>query len=293
VQVAGRGVDCNGVQTDILDHAGELLERGRAGHAATLLAPVVGRDPLNVGAWLLLTRAHLALGRVDDALEAARVALRLEPSDVETLFWVSAAYSANGRHELAITAAEHACGAEPGHPRLLERHGRALLAAGRVADAGRVLQAGAEIAFYDADLHVAHGAALFAAARPAGAREAYGRALEIDPGHERARAELGRLSAAERGIVDAATLVSVADAYAESLRVPAGGVRRRTGNGREILAHVSAVVFGVSLVAVLGLAVLLRVTDLVVPWQLLVTLMCVAASAACVTTLVRRGAARR
>lgn len=247
----------------------------------------MGRDPLNLGAWLLLTRAHLALGRAGDALEAARVALRLEPGDVETLFWVSAAYSANGRHELAITAAEHACGAEPGHPRLLERHGRALLAAGRVAEAGRVLEAGAEIAFYDADLHVAYGAALFAAARPAGAREAYGRALALDPGHERARAELGRLGVAERDIVDAASLVSVADAYAESLRVPAGG-RRRTGNGREILAHVSATVFAVTLVAVLGLAALLRFSDAVVPWQLTVTLMCVAASAACVTTAARR-----
>jgi predicted Zn-dependent protease len=156
-QAARVGVDCSGVQTDILDRAGDLLELGRAGHAATLLAPVVGDDPLNVGAWLLLTRAHLALGRPVEALEAARNALRLETGDVEVLFWVSAAYTAMGRHELAITAAEHACAAEPGHPRVLERHGRALLAAGRVAEAGRVLEAASEIAFYDADVQIAYG----------------------------------------------------------------------------------------------------------------------------------------
>lgn len=286
------GADPSGVQTDILDRAGDLLEHGRAGQAATLLTPVVGADPLNVGAWLLLTRAHLALGRPDAALDAARAALRLESGDVEVLFWVSAAYTAMGRHELAITAAEHACAGEPGHPRLLERHGRALLAAGRVAEAGRVLDAAAEIAFYDADLHVAHGAAMFAAARPVGAREAYGKALALDPGHQRARTELGRLAAAERTIVDAGTLVEVADAYAESLRIPAGG-RRRTGNGREIVAHVSAGVFAVCLIAVLGLGVLARFTDVSLPWQLPVTLLCTAVSAACLTTLARRNPVRR
>jgi Flp pilus assembly protein TadD len=272
------------VQTDILDRAGDLLAHGRAGHAATLLAPVVGQDPENVGAWLLLTRAHLALGRPAEALEAARNALRLETGDVEVLFWASAAYTAMGRHELAITAAEHACAAEPGHPRVLERHGRALLAAGRVAEAVRVLEAGSEIAFYDTDVHVAYGAALFAAARPASAREAYGKALALDPGHERARIELGRLAAAERGIVDAVSLVNAADEYAESLRIPAGGVRR-TGNGRGIFPYVSAVVFAVCLVAVLGLGVLMRTTDVEVPWQLPGALVCAVVSAACMTAI--------
>nr|WP_296075730.1 tetratricopeptide repeat protein [uncultured Actinoplanes sp.] len=276
------------MRTDILGHAGDLLHHGRAGQAATLLTPVVGSDPGNVGAWLLLTRAHLALGRPAEALDAARAALRLEPGGTETLFWVSAAYTARGRHDLAITAAEQACAAEPGHPRLLERHGRALLAAGRVAEAGRVLTAAAEIASYDADLHVAHGAALFAAARPVSAREAYGKALALQPGHPRAGAGLRRLTDAERAITDAGSLVRVSDAFAESLRIPAGGRARRPAPPREILAHVAAVVFAVCLTFLLAWAVLTRATDVAVPWPLPLTLACTAASAACVTILARR-----
>src|ERR1700761_9608687 len=94
------------VRTDhLLDQAGDLLHRGRAGKAATLLTPVVGEEPGNVGAWQLLARAHLDLGEAAAALDAARAALRLDPAGLESLYLVSAAYSAAGRHELAIAAA--------------------------------------------------------------------------------------------------------------------------------------------------------------------------------------------
>jgi Flp pilus assembly protein TadD len=287
-QVGAGGADSTGVRSDVLlDQAGDLLHCGRAGQAATLLTPVVGEEPDNVGAWLLLSRARLALGRPAEALDAAREALHREPRGMEALFWVSAAYTGMGRHDLAITAAEAACAEEPGHPRLLERHGRALLAGGRVAEAERVLSAAAEIAHYDADLHVAHGCALFAAARPMSARAAYGQALRIDPEHRRARTELRRLATAERTIVDADSLIRAADDFAEQLRIPAGGVRPAAGH-HGVLAHVSAVVFGVCLVALLGLGVLIRVTPTEVPAPLLATLICAAASAACVTLRSRR-----
>ena len=276
------------MRTDLLlDRADDLLDGGRAGQAASLLAPVVGEEPGNVAAWLLLARARLALGQPDLALAAARAALRLEPRGVEPLFWVSAAYSVLGRHDLAIAAATTACGEEPGHPRLAERLGRALLAAGRAADAERTLRAAAEFAHYDADLQVAYGVALLAAGRPLGAREAHGRALRLEPGHERAEAELRRLAAAERRIVDAASLVRATDEYAESLRVPPGG-RDRSASGRDVLAHVGVVVFGVCLTAVLVLAVLGRTTAAEVPVPLMAALLCAAGSAVCATMLARR-----
>src|SRR5262249_8932959 len=153
----------------------------------TLLAPVVGEQPDNVEAWLLLARANLELRQTASAVDAAPHALRLEPHGIEALFWASAAYTAAGRHEIAIAPAAAGCAEDPGNPRLIERHGRALLAAGRVAEAERVLAAGAEFAYYDADLQVAHGVALFAAGRPLSAREAHGRALALDEGHRRAQ----------------------------------------------------------------------------------------------------------
>ncbi|MFG1990491.1 tetratricopeptide repeat protein [Actinoplanes sp. NPDC048988] len=270
----------------VLDRAGDLLGSGRAGQAASLLAPVVGREPGNAGAWLLLARAHLALGRPADALEAARAALGLRPGGIEALYWVSASYTALGRHELAVTAAVAACDEDPGNPRLAERHGRALLAAGRVAEAELVLAAHAEFAHYDAELRVAYGMALFAAGRPLSAREAYGKALNLDPGNAVALAELRRLTAAERRITDAGSLVRVCDEFAEALRVPAGGHRPRPA--RDVLSHVAAVTFGVSLATMVVLAVLIRLAGAEVPMPLLIAVFALAGSAACLTAVTRR-----
>ncbi|MFF5296161.1 tetratricopeptide repeat protein [Paractinoplanes globisporus] len=276
------------MRTDLLlGQADDLLTTGRAGRAATLLAPVVGEEPGNVDAWLLLARAHLALRRPADALEAARCALRLDPHGLEALYWVSAAYTAYGRHDLAVAAAVTAGNEDPGNPRLVERHGRALLAAGRLAEAERVLAAGAEYAHYDADLQVAHGVALFAAGRPLSAREAYGRALALDPGHRQAEAELRRLAAAEQRIVDAESLLRVTDEFAELLRIPAGG-RRPEPDGRGALAHLTSVAFAVCLAALLVLGVLDRLTPLDVPPALMLAVLCAAGSAACATALTRR-----
>ncbi|WP_164842317.1 tetratricopeptide repeat protein [Actinoplanes solisilvae] len=274
------------MQTDLLlDRAGALLAEGRAAQAAGLLTPVVDAEPGNAVAWLLLARARMALGSYGDALEAARTALGLNPRGVEELYWVSAAYTALGRHDLAVTAAAAAVEEDPGNPRPAERHGRALLAAGRTAEAETLLAAAAEIAYYDADVQVAYGMALFAAGRPLSAREAYSRAVRLVPGHERALAEVRRLTVAEERIVDAESLVRVGDEFAESLRVPAGGVRRE---GSSVAAHVAAVLLGVLLVALLVLAVLIRVAGLDVPMPLLVAVFCATASAACFTAWTRR-----
>lgn len=284
----GCAADPVGVHTDVLlDRAGDLLRGGQAGQAVSLLTPVVDEEPHNAGAWLLLARARLVLGRPRQALDAARTALRLEPGGVEALYWVSAAYTALGRHDLALAAATTACAEEPGHPGLAERRGRALLAAGRTAEAAQFLGAAAEIADYDADLHVAHGTALFAVGRPLSAREAYGRALHRDPANERAHLELRRLTAAERRIVDADSLVLVTDEFAESLRIPTGG-RPSHHPDRGVPAHVSAVAFAVCLTALLVLAVLASTVDLAVPAPLLAGVACAAAVAAGVTTLARR-----
>jgi Flp pilus assembly protein TadD len=267
------------VRTDlVLDQADDLLHHGRAGRAATLLTPVVGREPDNVGAWQLMTRARLQLGQLDQALVAARSALRADPRAAESLYWVSAAYTALGRHDLAIAAASTACAEDPGNPRLAERRGRALLAAGRTGDAELILRTAVEFAHYDAALHVAHGIALFAVGRPLSAREAYGRALRLEPGNARARTELRRLTRAERSIVDAGSLVRVTDDFAESLRIRAGG--RRTPVQAGILRHFAAVVLVVCLAALIVLGVVGLTGGAEVPAALTGALLCACAGAA-------------
>jgi tetratricopeptide (TPR) repeat protein len=271
----------------LLDQAGDLLHRGQPDQAVTLLAPFIGAEPSNVDAWLLLARAQLELRRPAVALDCAQAALRLDPQSLEPLYWVSAAYTATGRHDLAIAAAGRACVEDPGNPRLIERHGRALLAAGRLSKAERVLAAGVEFAHYDPGLQVAYGMALFAGGRPLSAREAYGRAVAIDPGHLPAKAELDRLAAAEQRIVDAETLVEVTDEFAESLRVPAGG-HRPAPDGRGALAHLPAIALAVFLAAALGLALLDRLVPVAVPIGLTFAVLGAASGAALVAALIRR-----
>jgi tetratricopeptide (TPR) repeat protein len=286
-QIGPWAADWGGVRTHLLlDQAGDLLLNGRAGKAAHLLTPVVGEEPGNVGAWQLMARARLDLGDPAAALDAARSALRLDPGGLESLYLASAAYSATGRHDLAIAAARTGCADDPGNPRLAERLGRALLAAGRVGEAEISLGAAAEFAHYDADLQVAYGVALFAAGRPLSAREAYGRALRLEPSHVRAQLELRRLTTAESGIADAESLVRVSDAYAESLRVPPGG--RALVDRRAVVAHLSAVVLAVSLLALLALGVVDLVSTTAVPTQLSLSLLTLAAGAAGLSLLSRR-----
>ncbi|MEV4352452.1 UDP-N-acetylglucosamine-peptide N-acetylglucosaminyltransferase, partial [Actinoplanes sp. NPDC049596] len=172
--------------------------------------------------------------------------------------------------------------------RLAERHGRALRAAGRVAEAEVLLAAHAEFAHYDADLQVAYGMALFAAGRPLSAREAYGKAVNLEPGHQAALAELRRLGAAERKITDAGSLVRVCDEFAESLRIPAGGVVPPRG----VVAHVAGVTVGVSLVTMIILAVLVRLGGADVPMPLLIGVFSLAGAAACVRQVSSRSLPR-
>lgn len=279
--------DQTGVRTDLLlDHAGDLLHHGRAGKAASLLTPVVGQEPGNVDAWQLLARARLDLGQSGPALAAARTALLLDPDGLDSLYLVSAAYSAHGRHDLAIAAATTACAEDPGNPRLAERRGRALLAAGRTGEAEAGLRAAAEFAYYDGDLQVAHGVALFAAGRPLSAREAYAKALRLDPEHPRAHTELRRLSQVERSIVDADSLVRLTDAFAESLRVPAGG--HGTASRAGLARHLARIVLAVCLVALLALAVVANTAGATVPGALILALFGAAGSAACVALLTDR-----
>jgi Flp pilus assembly protein TadD len=185
-----------------------------------------------------------------------------------------------------VAAATTALDDDPGNPRLAERLGRALLAAGRTGDAQVSLRMAAEFAHYDAGVQVAYGVALFASGRPLSAREAYGRALALDPAHAGAHAELRRLGDAERDIVDAATLVRITDKFAESLRVPAGG-RVRTDR-RAAVAHVAGVSQAVCLLTLLVLAVVATGTATAVPPALILLLVALVGVASAVRARTRR-----
>ncbi|MEV4278125.1 tetratricopeptide repeat protein [Actinoplanes xinjiangensis] len=277
----------------LLAEADALLARGRGRNAERLLTPFVGREPENAGAWQRMARARLDLGDLPGALLAAQAAWHLDPYGVESLFWLSQARSRLGDHAEAIAAAAAACREDPGNPRLHNRLAEAQLAAGLPTDAAEGLRCMADMARYDADLHVTYGMALFAIGRPLSAREALGRALAIDFGHAGARAALRRFDQAMSTAIDAASLALAADEFAESLRVhPGRPTPRRPGPGRDALGYVARVALAWFLAAIAGVGILEVTGLLVAPTSLYLALFCAAGAAGCVSALARPASRR-
>ncbi|MDI6100806.1 tetratricopeptide repeat protein [Actinoplanes sp. NEAU-A12] len=273
----------------VLAEADAMLARGRARHAERLLAPLVGREPENTGAWHRMARARLDLGDLGGALLAAQAGWHLDPYGAESLYWLSQARSRLGDHAEAIAAAAAACREDPGNPRLHNRLAEAQLAAGLAADAAEGLHSVADLAGYDADLLVTYGLALFAIGRPLSAREAVGRALAIDFGHAGARAALKAFAMAMSSAVDAASLAVAADEFGESLRIhPGQGAVRRPGAGQDALAHVARVALLWFLAAVAGAGILEAAGLLVAPASLYLALVSAAGVAGCVSALAGR-----
>ncbi|GAA4945125.1 tetratricopeptide repeat protein [Actinoplanes utahensis] len=273
------------MQTELLlAEADALLARGRAHNAERLLAPFVGREPENVGAWHLITRARLELADRAGALAAAQAAWHLDPYGAESLFWLSHARSRLGDHAEAIAAAAAACREDPGNPRLHNRLAEAQLAAGLPTDAAEGLRCVVDMAGYDPDLLVTYGQALFAIGRPLSAREALGKALAIDFGHAGARAALRAFDKSMSTAVDAASLALAADEFAESLRIhPGQPVRRRPGAARAALRHFSRVAL-IWFLAVFTLAGILETFEVMtVPTSLYFALLCAVGAAGCIS----------
>ncbi|MEU8659443.1 tetratricopeptide repeat protein [Actinoplanes philippinensis] len=270
----------------LLAEADALLARGRAHNAERLLAPFVGREPENVGAWHRMARARLDLGDLPGALLAAQAAWHLDPYSPESLFWLSHSRSRLGDHAEAIAAASAACREDPGNPRLHNRLAEAQLAAGLPTDAAEGLRCVVDLARYDADLHVTFGLALFAVGRPLSARESLGRALAIDFGHAGARAALREFDRTMSAAVDAASLALAADEFAESLRIHPGGHPARRP-GRDALGHVARVALIWFVAAIAGVGILEATGLLVAPTSLYLSLFCAAGTAGCVSNLAR------
>jgi len=114
------------------------------------------------------------------------------------------------------------CAEDPGNPRLAERLGRALLAAGRAGEARQPAGVGGVRLLRRRS--AGRATVSRSSRRPADQRPGSLRPGAATPaGARTAQQEIRRLTAAELTIVDAASLVRVCDAYAESLRVPPGG----------------------------------------------------------------------
>src|ERR1700722_17605170 len=187
-----------------LSRASAMIDLGRYGDAASLLATVLASAPGTSRGWCLLSRAHLCGGQSAEAVAPAARASALDRADDWPYRLVSTALIGMGQTADAVTAALEARELAPHFWR-----SHVCLAQAATADFQHELAAEAAataltLAPDVADVHVTAGKAALGRGDLDQAREWQESALTIEPGHSGAINELGRISLRSRDAAAAA-----------------------------------------------------------------------------------------
>jgi cytochrome c-type biogenesis protein CcmH/NrfG len=178
---------------DVLDRAAQLSASGRRRKAVALLRSTANSHPDSAEVWCRLAAALLDRGDAAAALDAVRRASALPGDSAWTHRLASKALSRLARHEEAVAAARQAVRAAPSDWRCRVALAEAFGAAGLWSSAQ---DAAAEAVRLEPD-HVRPYLVLGDAARRTGdivtAERAYRTAMRRKPGDARVRAELARL----------------------------------------------------------------------------------------------------
>ena len=121
------------------------------------------------------------LGRLDEAIDAARLATILRPDDQAKHRNLSILLEEAGRHEECLSACDTALGAHPGHAETLHRRGIALARLGRGDEAVASLMAAIEAEPGSARYRCNAGLALNELGRPCEALACFEAAIALDP----------------------------------------------------------------------------------------------------------------
>lgn len=127
--------------------------------------------------------AHHQAGRLQEATEIYREALRVEPGNADALHLLGVIEQQLGRHEEAVRLIEKAIEAAPGRPEFHNNLGEACRALGRRADAERSYRVALAL---DADFAAAHGNlgnVLLAQERLREAEKSFRRAAALEAGN--------------------------------------------------------------------------------------------------------------
>lgn len=201
-----------------LERAELLIDAGQYGRAGEMLSRLVGTDPDDAGAWLLLGRVHLGTGDVPAALSALDEAVRIAPHAYPVLYLRGYLLARLDRDAEAEASLRAAIAAQPDEAapyvvlsRLIRTH------PGRAPEA---LALANEAVAREPHLPAAHLAACLAAAvlgDNASCERALRETLRLDPEHEEART-LFTLAEAE-GVPAGRASTVIADALAANPRL--------------------------------------------------------------------------
>ncbi len=188
-----------------LSRASAMIDLGRYGDAASLLATVLASAPGTSRGWCLLSRAHLGGGNSAEAVAAAARASALDPADDWPYRLVSTALIGMGQTADAVTAAQEARKLAPHFWRSHVCLAQAATAHGQHELAAQAAATALTLAPDVADVHVTAGKAALGRGDVAEARRWQESALAIEPTHSGAINELGRISLRSRDAAAAAS----------------------------------------------------------------------------------------
>jgi tetratricopeptide (TPR) repeat protein len=213
-----------------LHRASALCDLRRYADALELLRAAIAADSQNASAWCLLVRAELGVNDVERGLQAARTAVSLAPEQSQPHLALSYALAVSADYEQAVRAAREAVRHAP-HDGYAHAHlARVLVAVAKAGkkraerrltleEAGSAARRAVELAPDDAESHLAAGAAAYAAGQGQEARDAFARALAIEPQNAVAHNELARLRMpGRRQLLDSEALAEAAGGFATAVR---------------------------------------------------------------------------
>jgi tetratricopeptide (TPR) repeat protein len=181
-----------------------MIDLGRFGDAASLIATVLASSPASSRGWCLLSRAHLGGANAPEAVAAAARASALDPADDWPYRLVSTALIGMGQTADAVLAAQEARKLAPHFWRSHVCLAQAATADGQHNLATQAAATALTLAPDVADVHVTAGKAALGRGDLAAARRWQESALAIEPDHGGAINELGRISLRSRDAAAAA-----------------------------------------------------------------------------------------
>ena len=224
--------------------AAVLLEMRRPAEARAILEPLLGRDPRDAKATVLLASCCQQEGDPARSLDLCRAAAALAPDDVVLLLDCASVARAAGHPYAARTWAQRSLAQSPGNLRALNVLS---LAEAALKLPGPALAHAAEalrISPDDAELRVAYALALSANGRPAEATEQYVGVLEAHPAHVYA---LNNLAAERLRVGDlqrSTRLFARAVAADPRMRIAAGNILITARASRRMLLSRLALTIG-------------------------------------------------
>jgi tetratricopeptide (TPR) repeat protein len=203
-----------------LERAATLLDLGRHADALPILDRFLATRPDVARAWCLKAQAQIALGDLSPALFSAQRAAGLEPDNSWAHQLASLVYSRQQCHVDALREAREAVRLAPWSWGALTTLARAHAMNPRTSDWSEALSAierAREMAPLEPRVHVTAGTVEMAARHPQAAKEAFEKALSLDPQDPVAHHELARLQLRKTG-----GLAKAATGFATSIRSAPG-----------------------------------------------------------------------